>query len=310
MATSGSTDFNLTRNEIIEEALKLLGVGARGETISAEDNADASRALNLMVKAWQAQGYHLWGIQTATLLVQKGTGEYSLGPSGDHATTSLTETTLAADAAAAATSIAVASASGIADTYYIGIELDSGSLQWTTVSGAPVGNAVTIADALTGAASSGNAVYVYQTKAGRPLRIAEARIVESGNEVPMFRLGRSGYFELANKTSEGKPTQFYYEPQLTNGKLWIWPTPNNVDMRIKFSFERTLEDFDSAADNADFPVEWLEAIKYNLAARLAPQYGLPLDMRAWLKQEAQAALDEALGFDREDASVYFQPDYR
>lgn len=63
MATSGSTDFNLVANEIIEKAFNILGVGSEGEAITARQYADGRKSLNLLVKAWGAKD-HLW-IRTA-----------------------------------------------------------------------------------------------------------------------------------------------------------------------------------------------------------------------------------------------------
>ena len=50
MATSGSVNFNQTRNEIINDAMQLLGVYGVGRTISAEDEVFAASILNKMVK--------------------------------------------------------------------------------------------------------------------------------------------------------------------------------------------------------------------------------------------------------------------
>jgi hypothetical protein len=52
MSTSGSTNFSVSRNDIINRALGLLGVIPQGGTVS--DYTDAVLALNLMVKAWMA----------------------------------------------------------------------------------------------------------------------------------------------------------------------------------------------------------------------------------------------------------------
>ena len=56
MTTSGSYDFSINRDQIIEGALRLCGVIAQGETPSATQITEGSRMLNLMVKAWEADG--------------------------------------------------------------------------------------------------------------------------------------------------------------------------------------------------------------------------------------------------------------
>lgn len=71
------------------------------------------------------------------------------------------DTTLSSGATTNATSLSVASATGILNGQSIGILLDSGAWHWTTVNGAPSGNTVTIATGLPSAAASGKRVLTY-----------------------------------------------------------------------------------------------------------------------------------------------------
>lgn len=59
MPTSGTIDFGLVANQIIEKAFFRLGVGSEGEAITARMYADGMMSLNLLVKAWGARE-HLW----------------------------------------------------------------------------------------------------------------------------------------------------------------------------------------------------------------------------------------------------------
>ncbi len=78
MATSGSTDFNLTAREIVTFALKQLRMVGAGETPSAEDMTDGIEALNLMLKAWQMTMPNLWRQTEGTLTLTSATASYSL----------------------------------------------------------------------------------------------------------------------------------------------------------------------------------------------------------------------------------------
>lgn len=77
MSTSGSTDYGLVTNTIIEEACSICGISSEGESISAYTYADARRSLNLMVKAWQASD-HLWLRTEATVTLVASQAEYAL----------------------------------------------------------------------------------------------------------------------------------------------------------------------------------------------------------------------------------------
>jgi hypothetical protein len=220
------------------------------------------------------------------------------------------QTTLSADAAASATSLSLTTTSGMSASDNIGIVLDSGDIQWTTISGAP-GSPTTIASGLTGAASSGNVVFTYTTKINRPQRIVSAyRRDINGNDTPITLISRQEYADQAKKSSQGKTIQAFYDPQLTNGVLYTWPTADLATDVIRFWHERVIEDFDTTSDNPDFPIEWAEALVSGLRYRLAPSFGLSDAKCKKLFDEAEMALDRAISYDRETTSVYFQPETR
>jgi hypothetical protein len=312
MATSGSVDFSISRDDIITDALQMLGEGAEGETISGDRMDACSRRLNMMVKAWMANGAKLWAMKQATLFLTVGTASYSLGATGTHCTDTYVQTTLSTDEASGSTSLSLTSTTGMSASDNIGIVLDSGSIHWTTISGAP-GAPTTIATGLAGAATSGNVVFTYTTKINRPQRIdTDAAYWRSSatQDTPVKILSRAEYAQLANKTTQGKIVQAFYDPQLTNGVLYVWPTPDSSSDVLRFWYERILEDFDAAANTPDFAIEWGEALVYGLAYRMAPSAGVSLAERDRLKEDATEKLAICMGYDRENASTFFQPDMR
>lgn len=310
MATSGSVNFTMNRDDIITDAMEDLGIINAGETLVIDDVQSCARKLNMMVKAWMAQGIHLWAMEEATLFLGVGTQTYSLGSTGTHCTNTYVQTTLSTDEAIGSTSIGITSATGMSASDNIGIVLDDGTIHWTTISGAP-STTTTIASGLASAASSGNVVFSYTTKINRPLRIISAyRRNIDDNDTPIDVVSRQEYADLANKTTPGKTNKVFYDPQLTNGTLYAWPTPDLATDVIRFWYERPLEDFDAATDNPDFPIEWAEALVAGLVYRIGRKYGAtPAEMN-YYKADADEKLQIALGFDRETASVMFQPDTR
>lgn len=141
----------------------------------------------------------------------------------------------------------------------------------------------------------------------RPLRIEEARWRNSaGTDLSMQRLSRDDYFTQPNKTTQGTPTTFYYNPGSTQGKMYVWPVPDaNTATTIQFTYQRTLEDFDDTDDEPDLPQEWYGPIVKALAAELAPIYfpENPAIVQS-AKQQADQAIQEVMGYDREEASVF------
>ncbi len=236
MATSSSTNFAVTRDDIIKGALRLCGALALGETPSADQVSEASDALNMLVKAWQADGMAIWA-----------RGEYTLALTLD------------------------------AKSYNIG-----------------TGQTVNIA---------------------KPLKITQAILhdTQTNVDIPMRIITRDEYLRLGNKSTNGQPIQIYYDPQRDHGILYVYPPANSSAVsykQIKFTYQKPFEDFDASTDNPDFPQEWYEALKYGLASRLAGEYGISMEDRRQLMQEAILIKNEALGFGTEEGSFWITPDYR
>lgn len=79
MTTSSSTDFSVSRDDIIKRALRLIGALAQGETPTANQTSEAAAALNGLVKAWQADGMPLWAIKSYDVPLTAGVKDYSIG---------------------------------------------------------------------------------------------------------------------------------------------------------------------------------------------------------------------------------------
>jgi hypothetical protein len=259
-----------------------------------------------------SRGLQLWRQTEAVLPLVAGQESYEVGSDGDEATrvSDFVTAALTADAAISATSLSVGSTSGMAVSDRIGIELAAGTRFWTTIATIPGATSLTITSGLTTAASDGATVYAYTTKVERPPRISNVRFRDSdGIETPLTIVSRQEYMEQSKKDSEGKPTLVHYSPQMDNGVLYVWPTADDVTDQIRFTFERIIQDVDSGTDEFDFPVEWLETLKYGLALRLAHKYG-KADRINYLKPESEQKERELLNYDVEDTSVFIAPDFR
>tara|TARA_R110000803_G_C11963531_1_gene318977 strand:+ start:34 stop:699 length:666 start_codon:yes stop_codon:yes gene_type:complete len=75
MATSGTTAFDLTVEEVIVEAYERCGLSAQ----SGFDLKMARRSLNLLFAEWANRGLNLWTIEQKTQILTSGTTTYSLG---------------------------------------------------------------------------------------------------------------------------------------------------------------------------------------------------------------------------------------
>lgn len=311
MAVSNSFNFTRTAGQVIKDALRKCGLVAEGEEPSSGQLADGLVDLNLLVKSWPANGIDLWRYEELTVFTVVDKQSYNIGATGNEATFDAFKTEMATAAANGASTITVDSAKDITNGDFIGIELDNGTLQWTTVNGVPAANVVTLTNVLTDSAGIDNHVYNYTTIAQRPMRLYDGRLLQdNANEIPIVQISRGSYKALPIKDSSGSTSQFYYDPQLDNGKLFIWPTSDSVKDRLLFSAQRQLQDLDISTDNLDFPQEWLKAIIWNLAVDMAFDYNLPtIEPQFFQSLERRAAqyLEDVENFDVENVSINFMP---
>lgn len=143
------------------------------------------------------------------------------------------------------------------------------------------------------------------TLSPRPHRVTECRFRDTGGrDLPMMELTREEYFELPLKTSTGIPTQYYFDPQVSSAKLYIWPVLASVTTEtLKYTYSRVIEDIDDADDDLDIPQECLEVVMLNLADRLQGTYQQSDDR---LTARAQALYQQFKSMDREPV-VRFKP---
>lgn len=76
-----------TAADIIRDALKLLGVLAAGESLSAVDQVDGLRALNRMLGTWANERLLVHGTRRATYTLTAGLSPHTIGATGTLATT-------------------------------------------------------------------------------------------------------------------------------------------------------------------------------------------------------------------------------
>jgi hypothetical protein len=203
------------------------------------------------------------------------------------------------------------------------------------------GNSATAAQLLTGAEALNSLLKVFQTKgmpvwaikeytfstvAGTstynignsqtintpmPLKVIQGYRIESTGavNVPLQVFNHYDYNLLSVNAANGEPVSLYYQPLATYGVLKLWPTPIDATTTITIVYQRPFEDMVAGTDDIDFPSYWTDAIVYNLAWRLAPEYGTSKEDRANIKSEAREFTEMAEDFDVEEGSLYIMPDW-
>lgn len=303
MTVSGSVDFSPARNTIIKRALRMVGAYSAESDPTTAQLTDGATALDLMLKEW-AQDELLWLRQRPTLFLNEGQTVYTLGNTSQtgfsHCVTSYVQTTVATSAAASAGSVVLTSATGMTNAGFLGIEDDNGTIEWfyatfsSTTASLFSDSATSVADTLDAAATAGNVVYYHAVTAQiqRPAKLYDAHrkaynaTAANGAETPVNTVSRSDYLAYSDKTSSGTIVSVYYDPQMDAGKLYVWQPSDSCKNKLLLDIGRPIYDMDTSTDTFDAPVEYLNAITYNLALELEPEY--PLSATAFQKIKLMA----------------------
>ncbi len=302
-----------TSSDIVTAALRLIGETDANQPVEADEIQDGLQALNYMIKAWQSQGLHLWTKTEGILFLDAGKTDYFIGPSGDECTTldDFNQTAITTAVVAPSNNIAVSTTTGMTTSDTVGILLDDGTRQWTTIASIPDTTSFTTTDAISGDAAIGNSVFTYTSIIDRPVRVLQARrdnVTDTNNEIEAMQWSREEYFAQPDKTSQGTVNYWYYTPELTNGRMYVWQTASSANQVVKFTFERPIEVSNDVNNDApDFPSEWFMTLYYNLAVIIGPEYKIPQSQLTIIKMQADEMLENSLGFDNEADAMDLQP---
>lgn len=323
MATSGSWNYSLTAADIIKAAYEDLGALLPGGTVASVDSVMALARLSMIAKQYQgrsdgAPGLKVHTRQRITLMLAKGQQSYLIGPAATdaRASTAIGRTTISADEAAGQTVLSITSNTD-AVTYpgstitmtsgdFIGIELNDGTIQWTTISGSPAATA-TVSVALTAAASAGNYVWWFTARAQRFPEIESAVLrTESLTDSPLGVYTDARQYDqgVSNKYADGDPTMILVEPLRTQTRVTLDAQPTDVTKQIVLTVLYPAEDYDATTDDIAYPQEALRFLSWELAFALSTSVGRWTPQMEKNRMEAKAMY---FNLNPENSVLYFQP---
>ena len=86
----------------------------------------------------------------------------------------------------------------------------------------------------------------------------------SGTDFSMTRISRDTFLNLPNKTSTGRPTQYFLDRQITPN-LKLYPTPENSTDVIVYDALTRIQDADSATNTMEIPFRFYPCLTAGLA---------------------------------------------
>lgn len=109
----------------------------------------------------------------------------------------------------------------------------------------------------------------------RPTFINDAYVIVNSTNTPSYQLTviqDETYFDTTLKTQQGIPFELNYDNAYPTGNIRIYFVPDQAYTLYMLS-EKPLTSFATLDTIVSLPPGWEEALIYNLAIRLAPEYG-------------------------------------
>ena len=126
----------------------------------------------------------------------------------------------------------------------------------------------------------------------------------SGTDFAMSRISRDEYLSIPNKSTTGRPTQFFIDRQITPA-IKIWPLPENSTDVLHFDCLTRIEDADTFTNTIEVPFRFYPCLAaglaYYIAIKKAP------DRIQLLKSIYDEEFDRAQAEDRDRASFTVAP---
>ena len=184
---------------------------------------------------------------------------------------------------------------------------DDGTV-WTTVGSSSV---TASAGEITWTDISGALPYTYfRITSTSPLSYSVITLGNLPQEIPLGQLNRDSYVNQSNKVFPGRPSSYYFQRDLPEPIVNIWPAPFAASEQAQLVLwrHRQIMDTENLQQEVEVPQRWLEAIIDGLAARVAaetPQ--VDPQIMAVREQKAAMSVQRAWDGDNDGSPIQINP---
>lgn len=137
--------------------------------------------------------------------------------------------------------------------------------------------------------------------------ILEVTLRRDGTDYEVERISRGDYATLPNKTTQGRPSQFYFDRQI-DPVINLWAVPENSTDQLVYYYVQRIEDADTLVNTTDMPFRFypcmVAGLSYYLSMKRAPDRIQIL--KSVYEEEFQRAAEE----DEARVSLKLQPSGR
>jgi hypothetical protein len=324
----------MTARDLIARALRSIGVLAQGETPTSAESQDALLVLQDMISTWGTLRQTLYTIERAVFDLLSGTQDYTLGvweatatsPQPTVASHGTAGTTTYQYQVVATMATGEVLAAGAIGATVLGnatlTALNHSAVTWTALPGAAsyavyrtLGGPTTglIASGLTspllddtGLAGDGSTAPLSAVgppshwEHVRPVWVEGASVLLLTSapyplELPLGRLTVEEWQQTRIKAVPSTiPRQIYINEGWPYTTCSLWPVPSDGNVDVALYLPVAVTGFSDLTTEYTFPPGYADALRYQLAVRLAPEYGRVIDPQiAQLASDSLAAIKRA-----------------
>lgn len=187
-------------------------------------------------------------------------------------------------------------------------QVSSDGVTWTTVGTSSV---TASAGEITWTDISGALPYTYfRITSTQPLSYSVITLGNMPQEIPLGQLNRDSYVNQSNKVFPGRPSSYYFQRDLPQPIVNLWPAPFSASEQAQLVLwrHRQIMDTENLQQEVEIPQRWLEAIIDGLAARVAaetPQ--VDPQIMAVREQKAAMSVQRAWDGDNDGSPIQINP---
>jgi hypothetical protein len=187
-------------------------------------------------------------------------------------------------------------------------QVSNDGLTWTTVGSS---SATASAGEITWTDISGALPYTYfRITSTQPLSYSVITLGNLPQEIPLGQLSRDSYVNQSNKVFPGRPSSYYFQRDLPQPVVNLWPAPFYASEQAQLVLwrHRQIMDTQNLQQEVEVPQRWLEAIIDGLSARVAaetPQ--VDPQIMAVREQKAAMSIQRAWDGDNDGSPIQINP---
>lgn len=190
----------------------------------------------------------------------------------------------------------------------LSFQVSNDGLVWITV-----GSQTTAASAgeITWTDISGALAYQYfRITSVLPLSYSSVVLGNLPQEIPLGQLNRDSYVNQSNKVFPGRPSNYYFQRDLPDPIVRLWPAPFSASEQAQLVLwrHRQIMDTENLQQEVEIPDRWQEAIINSLAARMAAETpAVDATLVPILEQRSMMSMQRAWDGDNDGSPIQINP---